>query len=263
MKTTAKIINIQILISLLLLNSCVVYHSPSTKKSKTQNQPNQILADEDFDLIFARFPLIPKFNSSKNSLFISIVNKRDRTVVSSYLEDVIGDTLFMKSSLINLKTNDQIVIHYAFSTRILQSTSIKKMEGDKYHISFKSDSNQAPIGNTLFNYHVHSIGDGLVYNYSGNLIDHEGTEVSFIAQTDPISAISLFAVAGYSSSISSKWDDFFDLCRDRNEKYEKVCKDQVPKKEAVIVHRFKRSLLEVGNFQLGQDIINDCEVQCK
>ncbi|SMD36948.1 hypothetical protein SAMN04488029_3157 [Reichenbachiella faecimaris] len=246
------------ILSLIILNSCVVQHHPCNTIAKNQNT-NSV----DFDIVKAKFPLLKKNLSSANSLFVTVSNLKNKTSVSSYLSDVRGDTLVISSALKNNRTRERMVVNYEFPTSILSQSEAKKLEDGKYQITYKSNFGEKSIQNLIYNLEIISIDNGQIYLYTGKLIDQEGTEVSFVLQTDPLATLALFAVVNYSSSISSKWDHFFNLCRDRYNKYKRVCEDQDPPKKAEIIHTFKRPLLEIGNFKIGEEYIEDCEIVCK
>lgn len=208
---------VKLLIPVVLFSSCVIFNAgyqpaANAKENKT--------SDGDFEIALARFPLPESLVWQSSSLHITVINHKRKTIADI---DLTGDTVLNQPGLFyernavvlhadvrDFDKSETVSMDIICPLNIVEALNISKSVSGYYKVTGKDSSKEESC---LLKAKISKADkEGILYTYTGELINEYGTEVNFWAQGDPPPTKLVTAFVIIASNISENMNYIVDLC---------------------------------------------------
>lgn len=259
---------VTILFSTLLFSSCVVFNSGYSARS---NKKNNKADNQSMDVALARFPLIRSNNRQSSSLHITVVNEKRKTVAdvaltgdsSQFVSGAAYDNLIIfHADVRDFDKTTTLSADLALPVSLVEGLKFEKATDDFYKVTGRqSEQNESCFLEITI---TKADRDGMVYIYSGKLINEFGTEVSFWGQGDPPPLKIVTAAIIIGSNISENNRYVMDIC-DTNKAVLLAKKNTKCPEPKFWIKYYPMPFAKLFNRSVWDNFYRDCkaEVICK
>lgn len=245
---------------LLTFQNCVIiklndFHKTKQHSEKLESMNN--LKHQDFETTLLKFPNVPIINESPNTLHLTVINYNQKLIADVIMLKDINDSLNFKIEIRNFDKTLVSTIPVSIPTYLFDKLSFEKNTSSRYYLKSSSlnDSNLSCLVNNIL---VQSDKSGLLYSYSGELINTFSSEVTFWAQTDPVATKIVFGAIIITSNFMEKINWKIDLCDYRIK--ESIRMKQCRTQPIVNISYFTKPLAAIFYGSLWKDFYLDCNV---
>ena len=213
--TMKGILFLLLLVVLSQFSSCVIINPGSIANGNRAIDRGGATNNESLELALAKFPLNYNVSFFNNSLHMTVVNSKRKTIADI---DLIGDTVSIYGEmqlLFNVDVRDfnktrilSTVIYCPL--RLFENLTVSKVENDYYKVAGKEgDSSGSCVIQSKI---ISSDREDVVYSYTGELINEYGTTIAYSGLGDPPPAKVVIGLIIIGSNITENMQYIIDIC---------------------------------------------------
>jgi len=241
------------------LYSCVIINPG---RYPVTNTP--VAGNESLETWLARFPLLTDANWLKNSLHITVVNPKKKTIAEIYFTgDTLAymngdDQLIFKLDVRDFDKTTVLSAELICPLYLVKDLSFTKAEDGYYKMSSKETDSAISC---LIKSTITPLGKNeMLYSYTGSIINEYGTEVSYWGQGDPPPLKTVFAALAIASTASENMRYVLDICN-TTKAIENAKKNADCKNPGFKIVYYPRPLAKVFYKPIYADFYRDCKAE--